>query len=270
MTNRHFSERQQIKIRSERGMQVYKRDDMIQKGRYRLSVQEQKCILYAISKIKPDDSVFQEYTFGIKDFFNVCGFQGDSYTKIKRILKGLRDKSWWVETNSGKETTISWFNKVTIDKEGGNITIRFDDDMMPYLLKLVEQGSFYTRYELRYILAMRSRYAIRLYELLKSYQKNNRSWFFEIGEFKTLLDCQKYVDFGQVRHRVLIPAVEEINKYTDIQVTWDIEKEGRKVTRVLFFMVKKAGRELSLANLNIDLKLNGLDSYLPKEALAAP
>lgn len=110
MTNRHFSERQQIKIRSERGMQVYKRDDMIQKGRYRLSVQEQKCILYAISKIKPDDSVFQEYTFGIKDFFNVCGFQGDSYTKIKRILKGLRDKSWWVETNSGKETTISWFN----------------------------------------------------------------------------------------------------------------------------------------------------------------
>lgn len=270
MANKKLSERQQMKVRSEREQHVYKRDDMIQKGKHKLSVQEQKCILYAISKIKPDDSVFQEYNFDIKDFFNVCGFQGESYTKMRAILKGLTDKSWWAETAPKVKSTVRWFNKVKIDENTNDITIRFDDDMMPFLLKLVGQGEFYTHYELRYILALRSQYSIRLYEILKSYQKNNRRWFFDIDELKELLNCEKYVDFGQFRRRVLEPAVEEINECTDIDVEWDVEKEGRKVTRVMFFMLKKAGRELSLANLNIDLKLNGRETYPSERALAAP
>lgn len=69
---------------------------------------------------------------------------------------------------------------------------------MPYLLQLAtqagEQGAFYTRYGLRYVLPMRGQYSPRLYEILKSYQKNNREWFFDPEELKRVLDGQLFLD----------------------------------------------------------------------------
>lgn len=258
MANRKLSERQLIKIDSERRQHVYKRDNMIQKGRHNLSLQEQRCVLYAISKIRPDDSVFKEYTLELSEFFKICGLGEKRYTELKAILKKLSDKSWWIEIDDkGAESLVRWFSTLVIHKKSGKVVIKFHEHMMPYLLKLVEQGEFYTHYELKYILPMKSQYAIRLYELLKSYQKNNYSWFFEIDELKKRLNCEKYVDFAQFKRRVIEPAVKEINEFTDIKIDWDTEKEGRKVTRVNFYMLKKKKHELRDVNSVINEKLNG-------------
>lgn len=226
-------------------MAVYKRDDMIQKGRHQLSLREQRCVLFAISKIKPTDSIFEEYTFDIKDMYRICGIADESYTELKEILTGLKQKTWWVETAPDVESTVSWFNKVRSNKRSGKVTIRFDDDMMPFLLQLTERDEFYTGYSLRYVLPMSCQYSPRLYELLKSYQKNNRKWFFAIDELKKLLDAENYKDFCDFRRWVIEPAVEEINKYTDIEIGWDTVREGRKVTRVEFFLAAK-GKEALL------------------------
>lgn len=222
-----------------RGMSVYKRDDMIQQARMGLTLMEQKCVLYAISKVKPGDTILQEYEFDIKEFYLICGIENESYTRLKKILKDLRDKSWWVITENGEETPVSWFNKVRISKQAGKVSVRFDDDMMPYLLNLREDGSFYTRYMLRYVLPLNCMYAPRLYELLKSYAKNNISWFFEIEKLKFLLDAEKYERWPDFRRRVLEPAVKEINDFTDIKVDYQLIKEGNRVCRIRFFMEEK-------------------------------
>lgn len=237
--NKKLTERQELQVRTGREMEVYKRNDMIQKGRHELTLQEQRCVLYAISKIKPEDNIFQEYTFELSDFYKLCGLHGDSYTELKSILIGLKQKTWWVETAPNVESTVSWFNKVRTNKKSGTVTVRFDDDMMPYLLELSKKDSFYTHYQLKYVLPMKSQYAIRLYELLKSYQRNNHEWFFEIESLKKLLNCEQYKDFYDLRRRVLEPAVTEINKFTDIKIAWDSVKEKRKVVRVTFYMVGK-------------------------------
>lgn len=244
---KELTEQQVYKRDSAREMSVFKRDDMIQKGRHQLSLQEQRCVLYAISKIKPSDEVFQEYTFDIKDMYRVCGIQDESYTRLKDILTGLKQKTWWVETAPDVESTVSWFNKVRSNKRSGKVTIRFDDDMMPYLLELSGRDEFYTGYSLRYVLPMSCQYSPRLYELLKSYQKNNKQWFFAIDDLKKLLDAENYVRFPDFRRFVLEPAVEEINKYTDIEIAWDTVREGRKVTRVWFFMATKGQKALMAA-----------------------
>ena len=57
------SERESEAVKQERSLLVFKRDDLIQKSRYSLTVQEQRIVLYAMSKIKPTDDAFQEYTF---------------------------------------------------------------------------------------------------------------------------------------------------------------------------------------------------------------
>lgn len=257
MAKRKLSERQELQKQAGREMSVCKRDDMVQKGRHQLSIREQRCVLYAISKIKPTDEVFQEYTFAIKDFYTLCGLADESYTELKAILIGLKQKTWWAETAPGVESTISWFNKVRTNKREGKVTIRFDDDMMPYLLQLTGQDAFYTRYSLQYVLPMSSQYSPRLYELLKSYQKNNREWFFNIEELKRVLDCQGYDRWPDFRRRALEPAVAEINQYTDINIAWDVQKEGKKVTRVIFYMAEKGDAALLDAKQAIQEKLDG-------------
>lgn len=257
MANKKLSERQEMQVRSGRDMEIYKRNDMIQKGRHKLTLQEQRCVLYAISKIKPDDTVFQEYTFELGDFYKLCGLQGDSYTELKAILIGLKQKTWWVETAPNEESTVSWFNKVRTNKKSGTVTVRFDDDMMPYLLELTKNNQYYTHYQLKYVLPMKSQYAIRLYELLKSYQRNNFEWFFDVEGLKKQLNCEQYGNFKDFRRRVLEPAVAEINEFTDIKIAWEPVKEGRKVARVTFYMVDKKKSALLEAERAISDALDG-------------
>ena len=258
MAHKNLSERQEMKVRSDREMQVYKRNDMIQKGRHELTMQEQKCVLYAISKIKPEDSVFQDYSFELSDFFKVCGLQKESYSELKAILQGLADRSWWATIDDkGTESLVRWFSTLRTNKRSGKVTIKFHEDMMPFLLELTKGGQFYTHYELKYVLAMKSQYSIRLYELLKSYQRNNYEWFFDIDALKKQLNCENYKDFKDFRKRVLEPAVEEINEYSDITIAWEPVTEGRKVVRISFYMIAKKKDALLDAERAIQDELDG-------------
>lgn len=256
-----FSERQEMAKSKGRELAVYKRDDMIQRARIRLSVQEQKCVLYAISKIQPDDTAFKEYTFDIKDFYIICGIEDESYTRLKATLKELRDRSWWMEIDDeGTESAVSWFSTVRTNKSSGKVTIEFHKDMMPFLLQLVKQDTFYTSYNLQYVLPMSCQYSPRLYEILKSYVKNNnRQWFFEIDEIKYLLDCQGYKNFNDFKRFILDRAVEEINKFTDINVAYDTVREGRgnKVVRINFYMAKKKPDKLLEAKIAGTQEMDG-------------
>lgn len=217
---------------------VVKRNDMIQKSRHKLDLQEQKIILYMISKIKPSDKEFKEQIFSIIEFCRICGLDSDSggnYAYIKKSLKSLRDRSIWVTLDDGSETTLSWINSVTINKRSGLVRLTIDEKMKPYLLDLQEN---FTQYSLIYTLAMKSQYSTRLYELLKSYQYKKYVKF-DIEDLKRILFAEKYERFPDFKRRVLDTAVNEVNKLGDIWVTYELVKEGRKFSEVRFDIVKK-------------------------------
>lgn len=241
-----------------RELAVYKSDEMIQKGRYNLSVQEQRTILYAISKIKPEDTYLTEYTFDINEFYQIIGWKNESYTEFKAMLLSLKSKSWWAEIDDkGTESALSWFSTVRSNKRSGKVTVKFHEDMMPFLLQLTESDSFYTFYNLKYILPMSSKHSPRLYEILKSYQKNNMQWFFDIDELKKKLCCENYKRFPDFRRYVLEPAVEEINKYTDICIDYDLKKDGRRVSKIVFYFDNKTKDEMFDVNEAIEIELDG-------------
>ena len=227
------------RLKEIRDYKVVKANDLIQKSRFHLSLQEQKIILYLISKIKPEDMELKEHIFDILDFCKVCGLDkrsGENYRYIKQTLKDLRDKSIWVELNNGMETTLAWLDKVTMQRTGGKVIIKFDDMMKPYLLHLQEK---FTQYELLYTLAMRSQYSIRLYELLKSYEYKKR-WIFDIEDLKRLLSAQNYTRFPDFKRKVLDISMREINSLSDLVVTYEIIKEGRRYAKIEFSMrIKK-------------------------------
>lgn len=71
---------------------VVKSNDLIQKSRYNLTAQQQKVLLYLISKIQPDDTELKEYEFNIQEFCNVCGIDstsGKNYDDLKKAISEL-------------------------------------------------------------------------------------------------------------------------------------------------------------------------------------
>lgn len=238
---------EQIKISKSRDYQVVKANELIQRTRYSLSIQEQKSLAYVISMIKPTDTVLQEYEFDVQHFCKVCEIDynnGKNYQNVKKTLKSLRDKSFWVELEDGTETLCSWVNKVWCDKRSGKARIRLDDDLAKYLIGLSEQ---FTQYELINTLPMKSQYSFRIYELMKSYSFA-RQKIFDLEDLKKRLMAETYDRYFDFRRKVLDVAMDEINRYTDLEVSYEPLKQGKKVTEIMFFIKKRDSYEKWEAN----------------------
>ena len=221
---------------------VVKSNDLIQKSRFSLSLLQQRILLYLISQITPVDDDFKLYEFSIAEFCKVCGisYNGRSYNEIKAIIKEIADKSVWITLADEKtETLVRWIEKPYINADDGYVKIKLDADMKPYLLQLREN---FTQFELIYTLKMKSKYSIRLYELIKSIHYNELKEYvrtYKVEELKILLDGTNYNTFKDFHQRVLKPAVEEINKYTDKIINYEQIKNGRKTIAIQFTIGSK-------------------------------
>lgn len=223
----------QGKLDKSRNQSVVKANSLIQKSRYNLSAVEQKIILYLITKIRPDDQELTTYNFQITEFCDVCGIDskgGRLYADLKATIKRLADKSIWIHLEDGVETLLRWIEKPYIYSQKGVIKVKIDEDMRPYLLQL---QSHFTKYDLYYILAMKSQYSIRMYELLKSYE-NLGTFTVDLNDLKRALSAEKYGRWPDFRRYVLDKSVSEINTYSDITVVYQIVKDGRRFARLQF------------------------------------
>lgn len=242
-------------LEEERNQLVVKHNALIQKTRYSLNTQQQKIILYLISKIKPDDDELKEYDYDLKDFCRVCGIEthGQNYSNIKESILQLHNKAFWIETPE-KDTLVSWIVKATIYKNDTRLKIRLDDDLKPFLLHLREQ---FTAYELSYVLVMRSKYSIRLYEYLKSFLSIGMITI-SVNELKDILDCKaEYTRWNNFRMRVLDTALAEINGYTDLQIATEFVRLNRSIEKIIFHIGKKDSHTATITRIENTARLKG-------------
>ena len=113
--------------------------------------------------------------------------------------------------------------------------VGFDPELKPFLLFLKNN---YTSYQLVYVLAMKTKYAIRLYEILKSYLYIGE-YQPTISELRALLQIVGYDMYSDFRKRVLNPAVEEINRFTDIEITATPIRAGKTIDKIQFKITLK-------------------------------
>lgn len=233
---------------------VRKANQLIQKSRFSLSLQQQKILLYLISQISPQDEDFKLYHFSIPEFCRVCGLtdSGTNYSDLKAAVKDIADKSLWVRLPSGYDSLLRWIEKARIDEKSGQIEVRLDNDMKPFLLQLREN---YTQYEMIFTLHFKSKYTIRLYELIKSIHFHDEVAYsrrFTVNELQTLLDAESYKQYRDFKRRVLIPSVAEINEYSDKSLTFEEVRQGRKVLAIEFSISSKDTLEVLRIKSEID------------------
>ncbi len=257
------------RIEEARHQLVARDNDLIQKGRYGLSLVQQKCVLYCISKVKPTDAPDTEYDIDLHEFYRLLGYKSDSYTGMKTLWQQIGSVRWWLdgETEEDDDILLGWFTKVHLNERSSSVTITFHPDIYPYIHNLVadkEKKKYFTTYQLQNITLMKHRYSIRIYDLLKSYQYNNKIWQFEMGTgshhdlMRRISDCDEkgkplipksWDNYSFFNRDVLQPAVDEINQYTDIKIAYEVSKtdlsgkKHRRYASILFAMVEKSPAE---------------------------
>ncbi|MBF0465628.1 MAG: replication initiation protein [Nitrospirae bacterium] len=204
-------------------------------ARYKLTVNEQKLILWLISKIEPDDEDFKIYTLKITEFMDMLGIEHKgTYAEVQEITYRLMEKVLQIKEPAGL-LQIAWFSSAQYFDGKGYVELEFSPKLKPYLLGLKER---FLSYRLQNVIQLKSSYSIRIYELLKQYEKIGTR-IFKISEFKKMLGLgNEYPLYSHFKERVITVAQKELKVQTDISFEFREIKLARKVTEIEFLIIK--------------------------------
>ena len=127
-------------------------------------------------------------------------------------------------------------------EKGDGLRIQFNNKMRELILDIFESGHPYTRINMKQIFYLSSAYAMRLLELMLQYQGMMKDKVIrrtiDIDEIRFMLNIEddKYVRANDFKRKVLDTAVDEINNYTQYNISYIPEKTGRKITAYTFIM----------------------------------
>lgn len=206
--------------------------DKITKGRSKLSLSEMKAFLATITTIDAkNDTEFKEVTLTKKEF---CGDTNLDFRTVKSVCKTLLKQVYEIENNQvWKAYPI--YQMFEYDKKTDEVRFRFNDYMRPYLLELTQK---FTKYQIKNIINMTSKYSIRTYQLLKDLRDVKRHIEFELEDFCDKLEVPKSKrKWGDFQIDIMQTAIKEINELTDIRIL-GIFPERKRGKKVLSFSIK--------------------------------
>jgi plasmid replication initiation protein len=206
--------------------------DKITKGRSKLSLSEMKAFLATITTIDAkNDTDFKEVTLTKKEF---CGDTNLDFRTVKSVCKTLLKQVYEIENNQvWKAYPI--YQMFEYDKKTDEVKFKFNDYMRPYLLELTQK---FTKYQIKNIINMTSKYSIRTYQLLKDLRDVKRHIEFEIEDFCDKLEVPKSKrQWGNFQSDIMQTAIKEINELTDIRIL-GIFPERKRGKKVLSFSIK--------------------------------
>ncbi len=113
-------------------------------------------------------------------------------------------------------------------------------ELLPYFEEA--QKRLFTKFNIQNIKPLTSIYAIRIYELCKRFYKDSSHAQISIDQLKKILQIEnKYKQISDFRKRVLDVAKKQINKNTDLEIDFELIKEGKKYTKVHFIVKQHIG-----------------------------
>ena len=223
-----------------------------------MTIMEQKLLRAIVSEIRMDDIDLNHYSINVSEFKELTKTtHKDIYNQLDEATTRLMRRV--IEIKDADKKGKRSFKKLTIMTKAeyiegeGQIHIRLNDEIKPYLLELKDH---FTQYQLKYVMQMKSVYTLRIYELLKQYESTRTlRRKFELEELKANLGIiSEYPVFKDFEKRVLEVAKKEINALTDIQIDYkklyrgDKQGKGVPVVGVEFSIDTKLTDEKKYVN----------------------
>ena len=199
---------------------------------YSLSVDAKKLLLSTFLHLDKTDG---KIVIHREELLQEIGIDPRKYRKehLKNIFKELMTKVIEIkDIDNDKHWTLLQLLQKTEYKNG-----YFRTSIYPELLPYFEeaQKKLFTKFNIQNIKPLTSIYAIRIYELCKRFFANSSTQEIEIEELKKILRIEsKYRQISDFKKRVLETAKKQINKNTDINIDYELIKEGKKYTKIRF------------------------------------
>ena len=226
---------------------VLHKHNLMVKAKYNLTTLETKLylnILYFLqARIKDptivitdqDNIVLQIPKVSFEDI--VPGKQYLEDGKFLRIFEGLRSKPIYYKIS--KKWTLSGFiNKVVIDEENPKmVKIEMDKFILPMLMDYTENG--YTPLNLALMFGLEGMYSYRLYELIRLWSNTKNVITYTIDELKEYLmleDKKSYNTYANIKNKIIIPAIDELNDLEIFEIKFKENKVGKKVHSIDFIV----------------------------------
>lgn len=220
---------------------VVKSNRMIEAS-YRLGMNEQRIILYAICRCREEQKgLFSDLPVTItadaflKHFPSVD--KSNVYGQLKDAMNSLYNRSVTIHdsdpaTGKARVRETRWISEKAYIDGAGHVQIVFTPEVIKYITRLEEE---FTSYQLEKVGNMTSAYAVRIYELLAQHKDIgnrtlNMAWLREIleigpGEYKLTTNFIR---------KVIEVAVDQINKHSDLTVSFKPIKTSRAITDFSF------------------------------------
>ena len=189
-----------------------------------------------VAQIKQEDKEFQDYKIAISDFVDLTETaHKNEYRRAQAITKNLVKKYAEITLPNGDILQTTFLSHAKYKKGEGYVEVSFSPKLKPYLLEIKKN---FTSYDIRNILPLKSKYTLRIYELMKQFRTVGER-IFPLDELRNLLSIPESYTYGRIKEIILTPAKKELYDYTDLFFTFEEIKQGRKVTSIRFEIHKK-------------------------------
>jgi len=220
---------------------VYK-DNEVTEASYKLSLIEQRIILFCIAKVNPSDDKKnyekqKEQTIYVDEFIKMFSDidKNSVYKQLKDAINKLYERSIIVKKPRNIKT-FRWISSKHYFENEAQAIIRFSDEVMPYLADLNHK---FTKYQLHNISAFKRTYSIRLYELLTQY-RTLKFRSLAVSDLRLALQLDdKFKLFAEFKRNVIDSSIKEINDKSDLKVEYELVKRGRSVVSINFKIIEK-------------------------------
>ena len=205
---------------------------------YQLSAVEQRIVLAAISRIPKNQPITDDelYPVSVDELKQLGVHEKTAYRDLKEGINRLYERSINLSIDD-KSIKMRWVQEIQFLDSQSVIGIRFSKPILPFISNLSRE---FTKYALSDIAGINSGYGIRIYELLVQYRQIGKREI-SVESLRTMLELgKKYPLFADFKKRVIDTAIDQINEYSPLKVTYEQKKTGRKVTHIIFSFKEKS------------------------------
>ncbi|MEG7640303.1 RepB family plasmid replication initiator protein [Enterococcus faecium] len=204
----------------------------------------------------PKDNIIYLSKAELFTFFKVD--DKDKHGRFKKAIEKMQEQAFFEikeEKNKGfKFRRILPIPTVEWTDYDDKVMIRFNQDIMPYLIELKQN---FTQYALSDLIDLNSKYSIILYKWLSmSYNQYEhystkggrraeqveayRNPTITVKELRVITDTVKdYPRFTNFESYIIKNSLKEINAHTSFNVTYEKVKKGRSIDSIVFHITKK-------------------------------
>jgi plasmid replication initiation protein len=146
--------------------------------------------------------------------------------------------------NSVKRVKSRWVSQVAYIDDLAEIQFIFTPAVVSMFTRLEQH---FTSYDLDQVSTLKSKYAIRLYELIIAWRSTGKTPVIDLEDFRNKLGLEptEYQKMCNFKENVLDLAITQINQCTDIKVEYEQYKKGRTISGFSFtFKQKKKPKDV--------------------------